>query len=75
MFGDFSVDKVVSYTATLIRDSGSGLEKIFHDLLRSQGTVFRRAEELECHEGGGLTARAALTDTAALDSTVFFVKL
>ena len=56
VFGDFSVDKVVSYTATLIRDSGSGLEKIFHDLLRSQGTVFRRAEELECHEGGGLSA-------------------
>ena len=52
VFGDFSVDKVVSATATLIRDSGSGLDKIFHDLLRSQGCVYRRAQDLCCYEGG-----------------------
>ena len=56
VFGDWSVEKVVGYTATLIRASGSGLTKLFHDLLRAQGAIFRRAEDLVCHEGGGLSA-------------------
>ena len=56
VFGDFPVDKVVSDTATLIRDLGSGLDKIFHDLLRAQGCVYRRASGLEFHEAGGVSA-------------------
>ena len=56
VFGDFSVEKVVAVCATLIRDSGSGLDKLFHDLLRSQGAVYRRASGLQRHEGGGLSA-------------------
>lgn len=56
VFGDHSVERVVACTATLIRDSGSGLEKLFHDLLRTQGGIFRRAERLTCYEGGGLSA-------------------
>ncbi len=56
VFGDFPVDKVVACAATLIRDSGSGLDKIFHDLLRSQGCVYRRCSDFCCHEGGGLSA-------------------
>ena len=56
VFGDFSVERVVGYTATLIRDSGCGLEKLFHDLLRTQGAIFRRADSLCCYEGGGLSA-------------------
>ena len=55
IFGDISVDKVVSVTATVIRDSGSGLEKVFHDLLRSQGTTYRRGEKLLAYEGGGVS--------------------
>lgn len=56
VFGDFSVERVVAYTATLIRDSGSGLEKLFHDLLRAQGGIFRRADRMACYDGGGLSA-------------------
>lgn len=56
IFGDFSVEKSVAVTATLIRDSGSGLHKVFHDLLRSQGAIYRRASHLEFHEGGGVSA-------------------
>lgn len=52
IFGDFSVEKVVACAATLIRDSGSGLDKVFHDLLRAQGAVYRRCDEFECREGG-----------------------
>ncbi len=56
VFGDFPVEKVVAVTATLIRDSGSGLNKLFHDLLRSQGALYRRAARFEFHEGGGVSA-------------------
>ncbi len=37
VMGDFSAERVVAYTATLIRDSGSGLTKLFHDQLRAHG--------------------------------------
>lgn len=56
VFGDYSIERVLSYTATLIRDSGSGLTKLFHDLLRAQVGLFRQADHLCCYEGGGLSA-------------------
>ncbi len=37
IFGNFPVERVVGYTATLIRDSGCGLEKLFHDLPAPRG--------------------------------------
>ena len=46
----------MAYTATLIRDSGCGLDKVFHDLLRAQGAIYRHADRLCCYEGGGLSA-------------------
>ena len=55
IFGDFSVERTVSLTATVIRDSGSGLTKIFHDLLRSQGAVYRKGEMFSAYEGGGVS--------------------
>jgi len=56
VFGEVPLERVVSYTATLIRDSGSGLNALFHGLLRAQGAVYRRAEDLACYEVGGLSA-------------------
>ena len=55
IFGDFPIEKVVAVTATVIRDSGSGLDKVFHDLLRSQGAIYRRGADLTAFEGGGLS--------------------
>lgn len=55
IFGDFPIDTVVADAATLIRDAGSGLEKVFYDLLRSQGTVYRRGESFTAYEGGGVS--------------------
>ena len=52
VFGDFPVDKVVACTASLIKESGSGLDRIFHDLLRAQGCVYRRVSQFFCYEGG-----------------------
>lgn len=56
IFGDFPVEQVVGVTATLIRDTGCGLDKIFHDLLRSQGAIYRRTTDFCCYEGGGVSA-------------------
>ena len=50
------MERVVAYTATLLRDSGSGLAKLFHDQLRSLGGLMRNADRLCCYEGGGLSA-------------------
>lgn len=55
IFGDFPAERVVAYAATLIRSSGSGLDKLFHDLLRTQGAIYRRVDRVQSHEGGGLS--------------------
>ena len=55
VFEGFSREKVVSVTATLIRDAGSGLEKLFYDHLRAEGGVYRRAEQFAAHEAGGVS--------------------
>ena len=56
VLGDFPMERVVAYTATLLRDSGSGLTKLFHDYLRTMGGLMRNSEDLCCYEGGGLSA-------------------
>ena len=56
VLGDFPMERVVAYTATIIRDSGSGLTKLFHDYLRTLGGLMRNSERLCCYEGGGLSA-------------------
>ena len=73
VLGDFPAERVVAYTATLIRDSGSGLTKLFHDQLRSMGGLMRRAEALACHEGGGLSAN--IRGEQVLVGSAAFMKL
>ena len=46
----------MAYTATLLRDAGSGLARLFHEQLRAMGGLLRNAERLCCYEGGGLSA-------------------
>jgi len=52
VFGDFPNEKVVAYTATLLRVLDCGLTRPFHDLLRSQGAFYREASQVRFHEGG-----------------------
>ena len=73
VMGNFSAERVVAYTATLIRDSGSSLAKLFHDQLRSMGGLLRRAENLQCHEGGGLSAN--IRGEQVLVGSAAFMKL
>jgi len=73
VFGDWSAERVIGYTATLIRASGSGLDKLFHDLLRTQGVIYRQAERLCCYEGGGLSA--SIRGDQVLVGSAAFMKL
>lgn len=53
LIGDvLSLETAVSYVATLVKETGSGMEKPFSDMMRSQGGLYRKAYQVVCHEGG-----------------------
>ena len=49
-------DKVISYTASVVAASGSGLAGPFADLVRRNGYTISKVENFEAHDGGGMTA-------------------
>ena len=55
-FSSMSVETVVSYTASLIIASGSGLTRLFGDLLKEYACSIYRVDEFSCYEGGGVGA-------------------
>lgn len=73
VFGDFPLEKVTAICATLIRDAGSGLDKIFRDLLRAQGGNYRNASDFVCYEAGGMSA--VIRDQQVLVGTAAFMSL
>lgn len=52
VFGQVSTEKVVAYTATLLRVLNCGLARTFHDLMRTQGALYREVSGVRYHEGG-----------------------
>ena len=52
VFQQHTVDKVVSVTASLMKETGSGLDRTFYELLRTQGAVYRKTEDVRLYEGG-----------------------
>lgn len=52
VFGGVSTEKVIGYTATVLRVLNCGLTKPFHDLLRTQGSIYREISGVRPHEGG-----------------------
>ena len=68
VFGSASTEKVVGYTASMLRAMDCGLTRTFHDLLRTQGALYRDVADLEWHEGGAsgvIRGREVLVGTAA----------
>jgi len=45
-------EKAMRYTASLIIASGSGLSRVFSDVLKSQGMSVTKVEDFACYEGG-----------------------
>ncbi|MEG0597307.1 MAG: hypothetical protein RR502_04590, partial [Oscillospiraceae bacterium] len=52
VFEHFELNTVAAYIATMVRDSGSGLQKPLSDFVRTQGATHRHCTGLLCHEGG-----------------------
>lgn len=50
--GDVSLENAVAYTATLIRETGSSMDKPFADLLKTKGGLYRKVSRVVFHEGG-----------------------
>ena len=68
VFGNVSTEKVVGYTASMLRAMDCGLTRTFHDLLRAQGALYRDVADLEWHEGGAsgvIRGKEVLVGTAA----------
>ncbi len=51
-FNDFSQEQVISTTASLIRAAGSGLDSLFHNLIRMEEGAYVTVTELEVHNDG-----------------------
>ncbi len=56
VYHDFRVDQMVSYAATAVVASGSGLSVLFDTLLQEQGGHLMPIENFRTYEGGGVGA-------------------
>lgn len=65
-----SADKIISYTGSLIIASGSGLSRLFGELLREYAAAVYRVDEFSCYEGGGIGALIG-GDTVRVGSAAF----
>lgn len=55
VYGEISLEKLAGCAASLIRTSGSGLADLFDGLVRTQGGFYRRVDDFQCYEAGGLS--------------------
>ena len=67
------VDKVISYTASLLAASGSGVAGVFMELIERRKYSLVQPEEFRIHEGGGLSAR--INDEQVLVGSAGFMNL
>ena len=67
------VDKVVSYTTSMLAASGSGVTGVFMELVTRRGYDLVNVDEFRCHEGGGLSAR--VNDEQVLVGSAGFMNL
>ncbi len=56
LFSGHSAEKVISYTGSMILASGSGLTRVFSDLLKEYACAIYRVDQFSCYEGGGIGA-------------------
>ena len=55
-FDNVPLEKVTGCAASMIEQSGSGLTKLFTDLVQVQGGFLRRVDDMSLHEAGGIVA-------------------
>jgi len=52
LFEGASPEKAIRYTASIVIASGSGLSRVFSDILKSQGMNVIKVDDFACYEGG-----------------------
>lgn len=67
-----SIERVVAYTGSLILASGSGLNKVFDDLMRQYSASLCRVDDFEYAEEGGISA-AIGTDRVLVGTEAYLI--
>lgn len=73
VLGDFSLEKTISYVASVIGETKSGLSGVFSDLLRSTYGKTEKVSNLKYHESGGIEAEVG-GDTVLIGTSAFMVR-
>ncbi len=74
VFGNNSFDRVISYAASLMKASGSGLSTPFIELLRGQSGLIRPVENFQHYEGGGMGGEIG-SDRILLGTSTFMLRM
>lgn len=56
VLGEFSLEKIIAYAASVIGETKSGLSVVFSDLLKSRYGNTEKVKNFVCHETGGIEA-------------------
>lgn len=56
LFGEHSLETVTSYAASVLAASGSGLNRIFCEMVKTQGGNLRQPDNFSFYENGGYSA-------------------
>ena len=73
VYGDISLEKLAGCAASLIRTSGSCLTDLFDGLVRTQGGFYRKVEDFQCYEAGGLSG--SMRGEQVMVGTASFMKV
>lgn len=74
VFGSHSLEKTLAYTTSIIKESRSGLYKVFAELLKSQFGKTERVYNLKYHESGGVEAEVQ-GDRVLLGTAGFMLRM
>lgn len=74
VFGRHSLEKTLAYTTSIMKESGSGLYKVFAELLKSQFGKTEKVYGLKYHESGGVEAEVN-GDKVFLGTAAFMLRM
>lgn len=74
MLGNYPLEKILTYAASMINESKSGLKSVFNDLLSSQFGRTVKVERLKYHEAGGMEAEIN-GDTVLMGTAGFMFRM
>ncbi len=74
VFGSFNFDRMISYAASLVEASGSGVAHTFAELLKGQSAAIREVHNFQHYENGGIGADID-SDRVLLGNSAFMLRM